>query len=163
MLSDLQQKSVWEGWLSSEIRSNYFADLCYSYQRRQRVLSWLILAFSSGAFASVVIDWIPADFGWIKAALAFLTVALSLWLLIAQNQKSSTDCSDLHFRWNRLAAEYQTLWDHMYSDGAAAQLETLTAKSAELSKSGTVFPNKPKLMEKWQDHVVRHHAADAAT
>ena len=161
MLTELQQKSVWEGWLSSEIRANYFADLSYRYQFRQRALTWLTLAFSSGAFATLVTDWLPVEFDWIKPTLVFFTAALSLWSLVAQNQKNATDCSDLHFRWNKLAGEYESLWDHMYSEDAAIRLEALREKSAELSKSSTAFPNKTRLMEKWQEHVVQHHTADA--
>jgi fucose 4-O-acetylase-like acetyltransferase len=161
MLSELQQKAVWESWLSSEIRANYFADLSYRYQFRQRALTWLTLAFSSGAFATLVTDWLPVEFAWIKAALVFLAAALSLWSLVVQNQKNATDCSDLHFRWNKLAGEFESLWGHMYSEDAAILLEALKEKGAELSKSGTAFPNKARLMEKWQEHVVQHHTADA--
>jgi hypothetical protein len=54
MLSELQQRSVWENWLSAEIRANYFAESCLIYQRRQRVVTWLTLAASSGAFATLI-------------------------------------------------------------------------------------------------------------
>ena len=113
MLSELQQKSVWEGWLSSEIRANYFADLCYRYQHRQRVINWVTLAFSSGAFVSLISDWLPPRFGWMKPTLAASTAGLSGWALLAQNQKHSTDCSDLSFQWNKVSGEYKALWDEM--------------------------------------------------
>jgi hypothetical protein len=161
MLSELQQKSVWEGWLSSEIRENYFADLCHCYQRRQRFINWLILALSSSAFVALISAWLPPGLGWLTPTLAALTAVLSGWSLVAQNQKQSTDCSDLSFRWSRLSGEYQALWDDMYSPDAALRLRKLMERETELSKSGHSFPNKQNLMEKWEDHVVRHHTAAA--
>lgn len=162
MLSELQQKSVWEGWLASEIRANYFADLCHQYQVRQQVITWLILAFSSGAFLALVADWLPRGFGWVRPTLAAVTAGLSLWSLVAQNQKHATDCSELHFGWNKLSAEYEALWDDMYSVQAAARLAALRDKTAELSKSGTHLPNRRALMEKWEDHVIQHHGVTVA-
>jgi len=159
MLTEFEQKLVWEGWLSSEIRANYFADLCHRYRFQQSVLSWLILASSSGAFTAVIKDFGSDAF---RSILALVTVALSLWSLVAQNQKSSTDCSDLHFRWNRLASQYESLWSDMYSEEAPTLLVNLKEKSAELSKTGAAFPNKRRLMEKWQDYVVHQHVADAS-
>ncbi len=162
MLSPRQQKDVWEEWLSSEIRANYFADLSYRYQRKQRIATWLTLAFSSGAFLTLIADALPPAGAWVRPALALVTVALSLWLLVAQNQRSTTDCSDLHFRWNSLAHQYEALWDRMYSPDADTVLQNLKQKTAELSKSSIAFTNDPKLMVKWQDHVMKHHAADVA-
>jgi hypothetical protein len=159
MLTEFEQKIVWEGWLSSEIRANYFADLCHRYRVQQSVLSWLILASSSGAFAAVIKDFGSGAF---RSMLAFFPVALSLWSLVAQNQKNSTDCSDLHFRWNRLSSQYESLWADMYSEEAPSLLGSLKEKSAELSKTGAGFPNKLRLMEKWQDYVVHQHAADVS-
>ena len=161
MLSQLQQKNVWENWLSSEMRANYFADMANRYQTWQRVLTWLTLVFSSGAAFAIVTDWLPQGFGWVRAALALLTAAVSLLSLVEQNQKRATDCSDLHFRWNRLAAEYEDLWDNMYADNAELQLKALGEKEAELSKSSTAFPNRPRIMLKWQEHVERHHGLSA--
>ena len=161
MLSELQQKNVWENWLSSEMRANYFADLANRYQSWQRALTWFTLIFSSGAALAIVTDWIPLGFEWIKAALALLTAAVSFLSLVQQNQKSATDCSDLHFRWNRLASEYEALWDDMYADDAELKLKMLTEKTAELSKSSTAFPYRERVMLKWQDYVQRHHGLSA--
>ena len=117
MLTELQQKSVWEAWLSSEIRANYFAELCGDYQWRQKSATWLTLLFSSGAFVAIVAD-IPPAWSWVKPVCALLAAGLSFLSLVAQNQKNGIDCSDLHFKWNRLAAEYEALWDDMYAEDA---------------------------------------------
>ena len=106
----------------------------------------------------------PASWSnWLKPGLALITVALSLLLLVLQNQKKTADCSDLHFRWSRLASEYQRLWDDMYSDQDTERLKELDEKSAELSKSsiGTGIPHKESIMLRWEDHVLRHHGVTA--
>jgi hypothetical protein len=59
MLSELQQKRVWEGQLAAEIRASYFADLANSYQRVQRRVTWTTLVLSSGAAATLLADGIP--------------------------------------------------------------------------------------------------------
>ena len=161
MLSELQQTNVWENWLSSEIRANYFADLAIRYQSRQRSLTLFTLIFSSGAAFAIVTDWSPQGFEWIKAALALLTAAVSFLSLVLQNQKSAMECSDLHFRWNRLASEYEALWDDMYAEDAEMKLKALGEKEAELSKSSTAFPYRERVMLKWQNHVERHHGVSA--
>jgi hypothetical protein len=137
MLSELKQKDVWEGWVSSETRANYFADMAWRfYQRTQKVLTWVLLLCSSGAAVTVVRDWLPPRMDWVKAVLVLLTAGFSLLSLLQQNQKCSTDCSDLYFRWERLANEYKALWADMYSDDAASRLAVLEAKAADISKSG---------------------------
>lgn len=161
MLSEIQRKNVWENWLSAEMRANYFADMANRYQFRQSAFTWLTLLFSSGAAFVVVTDWAPQGFGWVKAGLALLTAAVSLLSLVQQNQKRATECSDLHFRWNRLASEYEALWDDMYADDAELKLKMLAEKTAELSKSSTAFPYRKRVMLKWQEHVERHHRVSA--
>ena len=160
MLSELEQKAVWEHWLGAEIRANYFADLSYRYQRHQRALTWFTLATSSGAFVTLVTDVLPPSVAaWLRPVLTLVPAALSLWMLVAQNYQQATACSDLHFRWHTLADDFERLWGHMHDDAADRTLQRLTRRVAEASRSGVPLPNNPKLMEKWQDHVERHHAA----
>lgn len=157
MLSDLQQKDVWEGWLGAEIRASYFADLCGHYRLQQKIVTGAILFFSCGAAATFLSDWLPLSWQWVKPSLALLTAAMSIFSFVQQNQARMTDCADLHFRWNRLADEYKALWDDMYSDDALRKLRELEEKEAELSKSSTSFPNKERRMLKWQEHIQRQH------
>lgn len=161
MLSENQQKNVWENWLSSEIRANYFADLSAHYQARQRALTWIILVFSSSALVSLV-SGIPSSFGWVKPLLAFLTTCASILSLVEQDQKNSWECSDLHFRWHRLAGDYEALWDDMYSQDALKKMKDLDDRRAELSKSGNAIPYKKRRMLKWQNYVEQHHGFPAA-
>jgi hypothetical protein len=154
MLSDLQRKDVWEGWIGGEIRANYFADRGSRFQTEQKVLTLLTLLFSSGAAVTFIGDWLPR---WVKPVLMLLTAAISFYLLLQQNQKRVTECSDLHFRWSRLADEYKALWDDMYSPDALAKLRSLEEKEAELSKSSMAIPNDERAMLKWQDYVIGQH------
>lgn len=161
MLSELQRKRVWEAWLSSEIRANYFADLSGRYRRAQCRATWVTLVASSGAFATLLAK-LPEEYWWLPPVLALLTAAVSLYSLVVQNQQQAIDSADLHHRLNRLAAEYRALWDDMYAENAALRLAALDEKAAELSKSATAFPAHERLLLKWEDYVVRHHTAKAA-
>jgi hypothetical protein len=157
MLSELQQKEVWEGWLGAEIRANYFADMCGHYDFQQKLVTWLILFVSCGAAVTFLADWPHADVQWIKPALSLLAAGLSLFSLVQQNQKRTTDCADLHSRWSKLGNEYKALWDDMYSQNAPETLRRLEEKEVELSKNSTSIPNKGRRMSKWQDYVLRQH------
>ncbi len=160
MLSELQQKRVWEGWLSAEIRANYFADLSRKYHRNQRIVTWAIMFLSSGAavmFVSVLRDQYP----WAAPVLSMLTAVLSAYSLVGHNQKNAIDGADLHFQWNKLASEYELLWDNMYAEDALVKLTALDERGMELSKAATPFPVINRRLLRWQEHVERHHATAA--
>lgn len=156
MLSDLQQKRVWEGMLGAEIRSDYFADLTGVYTSRQKFSTLLILLFSSGAAASFLAA-LPEEMSIIRPGLAVITAAISLYSVVMQNQKLAFEASDLHFRWGRLASEYKRLWENMYDDSALRSLNALDDKATELSKSGNTLPNKKRTMIRWTNHVIAEH------
>lgn len=156
MLSEAQIKRAWEGMLAAEIRSNYFAELAHGYSTQQRKVTWGTLLFSSGAVATTL-GALPTEIAWAKFVLPLGAAALSLYSLVQQNQKRSTDAADLHFRWNKLARNYERLWENVYGDEAESILNSLSDRAAELSKSSTAFPNGEKALLKWQMHVENHH------
>src|SRR3989442_9049084 len=119
MLTDAQRTTVWEEWLSAEIRANYFGDLASTYYHRQRLINWLTLLFSSGAVAALLPK---LSIAWLPAVLAALAAATSLFSLVSQYVKNAVDCSDLHSRWNKIAAEYQDIWINPEADDAPARL-----------------------------------------
>ncbi|HEY3973483.1 MAG TPA: hypothetical protein VGM18_10795 [Candidatus Sulfotelmatobacter sp.] len=162
MLSELKQRDVWEGWIGSEIRANYFADMAQHYQTQQKILTWMTLLLSSGAAATFITDWLPSDLQWVKPALALLTAGVSFCMLLQQNQKRVTECADLHFRWNKLASEYKSLWEEMYSDDAPVRLIEVEERESELSKSSLAIPNKSRTMLKWQNYVEQQHGLTSA-
>jgi hypothetical protein len=157
MLSELQQRNVWEGWLGSEVRAHYFADLCNRFQQTQRFVTWSTLAASSGA-AAAILSGLPQAWLWIRPVLALITAALSLWSLVSNYSKNATECSDLHLRWSTLAIAYEELWGNMYASTASGRLSDLRQQDAELSKSCTSLPNKKNLMLKWQRYIVDQRA-----
>lgn len=159
MLTALQQKRVWEGMLAAEIRANYFGDLSGRYRLFQRLATGLTFFFSSGAFATFAVKDGPEALVWLRPLLTLLTAAVSAYSFVAQNQERTMNSVDLHSRWNKLAKEYETLWDDMYADDAFDQLQRLDDRATELSKSGAAFPYYEKKMLRWQRHVEEHHAA----
>jgi len=160
MLNESLRNRVWEEWLSAEIRANYFADLAGVYHRRQRVSTWLTL-FTSSSAAATFLARLPKEYAWTPLMLALVTAGLSLYSVVAQNYQHAVDCSDLHFRRNRLAAGYRTLWDNISTThDAAAQFARLDEEAAAVSKaSSTGLPANEKRLRKWQRHVERHRAA----
>jgi hypothetical protein len=160
MLSDAQIKRVWEGMLSAEVRSDYFAELSGSYQRNQKVATWSTLFLSSGAAVSMLTN-LPANFSWVRVALPCLAAAVSLYSVVMQNQKLAIDASDLHARWNRLAMEYTRLWENVYEENALDKLNSLDDKAVDLSKTGTSFPNRKGSMLRWQAYVEQQHGVHA--
>jgi hypothetical protein len=163
MLNEAQQRRVWEGMLSAEIRANYFAELSGQYRRRQRGAMWIVLFLSSGAAVSLLYGGLPVEIAqWLRPAFSLLTVAVSLYSVVAENQKFSVDGADLHSRWNKLASAYEDLWENVYADDAAERLKQLGEEGAVLSKTGTAFPYRKKDMLKWQQHVEQHHLAHAS-
>jgi hypothetical protein len=156
MLTELQQKRVWEGMLGAEIRSDYFAELAAGYLFRQKTATLLTLLFSSGAVISLLTS-LPAAFERMRLVLACITAGISLYSFVMQNQKLAFDATDLHARWNRLAHGYQRLWENMYDSLAVDQLNELDDRAIELSKAGTSFPNKEKAMLRWTNRVISQH------
>jgi hypothetical protein len=157
MLSEFEQNTVWESWLAAEIRAAYFADLVQRFQARQKILVVGGLLLSSGATVTLLTAIVPPNLNWIKPTLTLLAAGLSLWSLVAKNERSSIDCADLHFRWNSLALQYETLWSNMFTDGANERLLELRKEELAVSKSSTSQPAYPGLLAKAQENVVMHH------
>jgi hypothetical protein len=160
MLSEYEQRTVWDGMLGAEIRAQYFAELSGRYQARQRWLVLGTLVLSSGAFLSLVTTVVPASLGWVKPLLALLAAILSLWSLLARNERNSIDSADLQFRWNMLAVDYQRIWADVDSETARTRLQELQERDAVLSKSSTAFPDDETLMAKCQKYVEMHHRSE---
>jgi len=162
MLSEFQQDELWRNWISAEIRADYFADMGTRYARLHGWLTWSTLFFSGGTVVAVIGN-LPTEYGWLKPALALITTAMSLLSIIMQNPKKSAECADLHFKWNRMAAEYQSLWNNIYSDDAESKFASFVEKEAELSKASLAIPNRPKIVEKWERHVLLHRTGAPAS
>ena len=160
MLSEAQQKRVWDGMLGEEIRADYFAELAGIYLWRQRAATWTTLFLASSSVATLLADRVPPEW---RLEFAIATTAVSLYSIVMQNQKLSVDAADLHASWNRLSTEYERVWENVYAEDAMSTLTALTERSIELSKSGTLFPNLPKKMLKWQKYVEEQRLSHTAS
>lgn len=161
MLTELQQRRLWENWLSAEIAAFYFADLAGVYRRRQQFSLWGTLLASSGA-ATAAVAHLPAGWSWLAPVFALAAAGISGYMLVIENHRRESDCRDLFVRWNRLALAYERLWGKMHGDDADEQLAMLERRTAEISKDSTAFPAHRRRLEKWQDHVEQHHHARSA-
>ena len=144
MLNAQEQTDTWDDRFSAEVRANYYAELCSKYVTRERILTWLTLVSSSGAVLSIIVGRPSAT-----ALLAVITTCLTITDLVLQYQSRAFDCKDLHFCWNQLAAEYQSLWNHMHDSNSAARLLALNQRGGELSTRGAAIPINQKLLNKW--------------
>lgn len=162
MLTQLQQRTVWENWYGAEVRAYYFADLSAFFRIRQRVITWASLFGSSGALAAVIGTWLSLTWPWLPAVVALVPTGLGLYSLVADNQQRAADSRDLHNRWSALASEYRRLWDDMYADDAPRRLVELEATGRELSGLGIALPHVETRIARWQNHVEREHLAATA-
>jgi hypothetical protein len=162
-LTDFETKTLWDLWLSAQIREGYFALLSRRYQVYQKWLTVGTLFFSSGALLTVLTTKIPAAYSvWLIPIFTTLTAIMSAVSLVARNERNAIDCQDLHKRWLTLANDYQKLWNNVYADDASEKLEALQEREAELSRSSAAMPQVTSLLVKVQDNVVMHHREVAA-
>ena len=151
-LSDAQMERVWQEMLSAEIRSCYFADLVERLGKRQRWLTWGTLVASSGAFVSFLLEY-PA-LAQLRPVFALSATGISFSMLVQQYPRRSMDAADLHLRWNKLAHDYERLWENVYTADAPQLLDALTTRAEEISRAGAAFRWEPKVMLRWEKHVV---------
>lgn len=162
MLSDFQINDLWEQWISAETRALFFAEMGRRYNFWHNAFIWTTLLLASGATVTLISDWLPNNYAWVKPALTALAAAVSFLSIVMQNPKKYAECADLHFKWNRLAGEYKALWTQTYADDAASILARLNDKGAELSKTGMWIAYKKKILLKWENHVLQQHGIAAA-
>ena len=153
-LSDTQIDRLWKDMLGAEVRALYFAELVGRLNQRQRRLTMTGLAASSGAVVSFVLEF--PGLTPVRTALPLIAAAANLVLLVQQYQRSAVDAADLHFRWQKLAKDYEKLWENVYADDAGEQLESLTGRATDISRAGNGFPYEPKVMLRWEQHVIQH-------
>jgi hypothetical protein len=148
-LTELQQRRVWDGWFTSEVRAQYFATLAGRYHRYQTLLTWGTLMASSASLVSLVAQ-LPS---WVMPMFALATSALSFALVVSQLVKKAADARDLYLHWSELADRYRSLWENMYDEAATPVLAELEPVAIDLGRRGTFFPNKSRLVEKLRTRV----------
>ncbi|HLA76068.1 MAG TPA: hypothetical protein VJU18_00670 [Vicinamibacteria bacterium] len=94
--------------------------------------------------------------------LAALLTGVSVYSVVAQNQRLAAEAKDLHFRWNTLAGEYNDLWDHIdEDDDPGLRIKQLALRAAEASRSGCGLPAKSRRIVHWHKVVLTQHGVAA--
>jgi hypothetical protein len=159
MLTDAQIDEVWEGKISSEVRSLYFGDLASLYSAQKQWITGGSFFLASGAMATLIGKlplWIPT--------VCSLLVALANAYSVAVNLDSKIrTMGKLHYSWQQIGNEYTSLWNHTYSDDAEQKLEDLKLRELNLSELATTdAPNDSKRLAHWQDLVFKLHRLENA-
>ncbi|MEX2302404.1 MAG: hypothetical protein WD733_15790 [Bryobacterales bacterium] len=151
-LTEAQTGAVWTKRYEAEIRSLYFGDLATQYTvRKQRIVA-LSFFLSSGAAATWIARFPSAS--WIAAGMSLIVAGLTAYSIAKNLDKAALKMAKLHAAWNQISDDYDRLWNHWFEDGAEAVLEDIQKRVRDVSEEGTTeAPYKPKLMEKWQEHV----------
>lgn len=154
MLNENQITQTWEGLLSAEVRSLYFADLASRYTRRKQFITGLSFFLSSGAAATAIgkAPW------WVPAGLATITAVLTAYSIAVGLDRKVGTMAKLHSAWNRIATDYERLWNHVHDEDSEQQLDVITQREKEPSELAAIeAPNNQKLMGEWQTHVFTMH------
>ncbi len=159
MLSETQRNLVWTKQYEAEVRSLYFADLASSYTAKKQRIVGLSFFLSSGAAASLWAQISP----YVALGMSLAVAILAGYSMAVNLDKVALKMAELHASWNRLADDYERLWEHWYEDTAEDILEALKQRGREISEQGTTdAPYKPDVMKKWQEEVYSRYAPTAA-
>ena len=138
MLNESQVLSVWEDMLAAEARSLYFADLASRYTRRKQIITGLSFFLSSGAAATVIAKS-PL---WLPVALAVTSASADAYSMAVGLDRKIGTMAKLHGVWNRIATDYERLWNHAYDADAEDQLSSIVQREKEPSElAATEAPN----------------------
>ncbi len=159
MLTEAQISDVWEAQISAETRALYFGDLASVYSVRKQWITGLSFFLSSGAAATLIARmpvWFPIVLSTAVAIITAYAVAVNLDSKIRTMAK-------LHYGWTGVGNDYGRLWNHTYSEEAAAEFTDLQRRELELSELATTdAPNDPTRMSRWQDQVFKMHRLESA-
>jgi hypothetical protein len=81
VLNEFQRVRAWEGLLSAETRSLYFADLASRYTREKQWITGVSFFFSSGAAATIIAKapaWVPVLLALTVAAATAYSIGVNL-------------------------------------------------------------------------------------
>lgn len=157
MLTQIQQRVVWERWFQSEVRALYYADLASLYRRRQSWITWGSLFSSSGALVTVVVTLVSPRWPWLPAVVALIPTGLSLYALTANYLQRAAEATELQLRWHAFAHENRRLWDEMHTEGAQQRFAELDVESRELSSLSNRLPYEEQRMDRWWEVVAKQH------
>jgi hypothetical protein len=114
LLNDGQIGRVWEKMLEAETRSLYFADLANRFTREKQWITGASFFLASGA-AATVIGKAPT---WVPIFLSVLSALGNAYSMAVGLDRKISTLAKLHAAWNRIASDYDRLWNHTYEDSA---------------------------------------------
>jgi hypothetical protein len=156
VLTENEQKSVWDKMIQAEVRSYYFAALASHYTKEKQIITGISFFLSSGAAATLVAklpSYIPIVLSIIAAILAAYSIAINL-------DKRVIALSKLHTQWAQLCSDYEHLWNHLNDEDAAQTYQELLDRGRKASESSLDLPYDEKTLNKWTDFVfARFHTA----
>jgi hypothetical protein len=159
-LTESEARRVWEKMIEAEVRSLYFAELASRYTRHKQWIGGMSLFFSSAAaatFATGIDPRVPTVAATVVAAGTAYSLAVGL-------DRKVLTMAKLHGQWNRIAHDYEHLWNHWYEDDAEDNFADILRRSRDVSEVGTTeAPYDEKLIEKWQGIVFGLREASDAT
>jgi len=147
-----EQKRVWDGLYTSEVRNNFYAFLSLRYQRRQVRITWLTLLLSGGAAATFVTTKIAQPYPLVPPILSIVTAAISAYSLVAKNEKKGIDSSRLSQKYAQVALSYEVMFGRMHLT-TSEELQKLDEKKTELGEAGHSLDYSKRLMSKAERHV----------
>lgn len=149
-MTEAQINRVWEKMIEAEVRSLYFGHLASMFSKRKQVISGVSFFLSSGAAVMLLakMDYLgPLVSSLVAAGLTAYTIAFDL-------DRKAAMMAKLHYTWNKLAADYDRLWNHWYEDNAEIEFDEIARLGREASELATTeAPYNKQLITKWQDHV----------
>lgn len=155
MLTDNQRSQVWRNLFEAETRSLYFADLASTYTLRNQRIVGTSFFMSSGAAAAIV-GKLP---DWVAVGASVIVAVATAYSIAAGVEKKAATMSKLHAAWNKLASDYERLWDHQWDADAEGILDRLKDRGNQLSEQATTeAPNDQALMDKWSALVYSKRA-----
>ncbi|SRR5260221_2806636 len=153
VLTENEQRNVWDKMIQAEVRSYYFADLASHYAKEKQLITGISFFLSSGAAATLIAklpSYIPVALSIIVAILAAYSIAINL-------DKRVVALSKLHTQWSQLSSGYERLWNHQSDENAAQNYQELLEGGKKASEScldlvpdGKSMRNR---MKKWEDFV----------
>lgn len=150
MLNEFEIDQVWEGMLSAEARSLYFASLASRYTRQKQLITGLSFFLSSG----VVVGLLAKLPNVITLMAALLVALLNAYSVAVGLEKKIGTMVKLHSRWQEIATGYSDLWSRTYEEDAKNKLAQIVKMERDPSELAAVeAPNDEALMGKWQDRV----------
>ena len=150
MLTPTQTDTAWRKMAEAEVRSLYFDELATRYSRQKQWIITLSFFLSSGAAITALGQVAPI---WVVGLLGLAVAGLTAYSIGFNLEDKAVSMAKLHASWERLAHDYERLWNRWYESDAERVLDELRHRAIELSEAGVKAPYRPDRIKRWSKHV----------